>query len=143
MAAKRFSGGHRVSPVLAVFVFAVIFVLTLGKAYFSVPGLWEAQAHEVRQLRLIPFETFIHPRVWWGPWFNLFGNIALFVPVGWVFFRDSVRRATLCGLLLSLGIETAQYILAVGFSDLDDVWCNTLGTYLGARAAAAWYARPR
>ena len=142
MARRRLSGGHRVSPVLAVFVFAFVFLITLGKAYFSFPGLWEAQAHEIRQIRLIPLQTFVSPRVWWGPWLNLFGNIALFMPVGWVFYRHSVRRAVLCGLLLSLGIETAQYALAIGFSDLDDVLFNTLGAYLGARAVAAWYARP-
>ena len=114
---------------------AVVLVLTVGKAYFSVPGLWSAEAHQVRQIRLVPFETFVHYRVWWGPWLNFFGNIALFFPVGWLAhaWTGSVRKALLAGVAFSCGIEVLQFVLAAGYSDLDDVLFNSLGAFLGAK----------
>lgn len=126
---------NRIRTASTLLVLAVVLVFTVGKAYFSVPGLWEANAHQIREVRLIPFETFRTARVWWGPWLNFFGNIALFIPVGWVFYRGDLRRAVLMGLGLSVGIEVAQFVLAAGFSDLDDVAFNTLGAALGARLA--------
>lgn len=116
-------------------IVAAVLVFTVGKAFFSVPGLWSAEAHQVRQIRLVPFETFVYYRVWWGPWLNLFGNIALFLPVGWVAhaWTGSARKALLAGLLFSCGIEIAQFVLAAGYSDLDDVLFNSLGAFLGAK----------
>ena len=48
----------------------------------------------------------------------------------------SVARATLIGLVCSLGIETAQYLFSWGYSDADDVICNVAGAWLGAVVAA-------
>ena len=33
---------------------------------------------------------------------------------------------------MSLGIETAQYVFSLGFSDIDDVLYNSVGSILGA-----------
>lgn len=124
-------------------IVAVVLVFTLGKAFFSVPGLWSAEAHQVRQIRLIPLETFVHYRVWWGPWLNLFGNIALFLPVGWVAhaWTGSTRKALLIGAAFSCGIEMAQFVLAAGYSDIDDVLFNSFGAFLGASARDTTRAR--
>lgn len=113
----------------------VVLVFTVGKAFVSIPGLWSAEAHQLSQVRLNPLETFEYARVWWGPWLNLFGNIALFAPVGFIAYRGSVARAVLVGLVCSLGIEVAQYVFAWGYSDTDDVICNTAGAALGAGVA--------
>ncbi|MCT1370346.1 VanZ family protein [Corynebacterium mucifaciens] len=120
----------------AVVTALVVLAFTVGKAFVSIPGLWSAESHQVSQIRLNPLETFEYARVWWGPWLNLFGNIALFVPVGFVAYRGSVARATLVGLVCSLGIETAQYLFSWGYSDADDVICNVAGAWLGAVVAA-------
>lgn len=111
---------------------AVVLAFTVGKAFVSIPGLWTAESHQLSQIRLNPLETFAYARVWWGPWLNLLGNIALFVPVGFIAYRGSVARAVVAGLVCSLGIETAQYIWSLGYSDTDDVICNTAGAWLGA-----------
>lgn len=111
---------------------AVVLAFTVGKAFVSIPGLWTAESHQLSQIRLNPLETFAYARVWWGPWLNLFGNIALFVPVGFIAYRGSVARAVVAGVVCSLGIETAQYIWSLGYSDTDDVICNTAGAWLGA-----------
>lgn len=122
--------------VAAVVVTAlVVLAFTVGKAFVSIPGLWSAEAHQLSQARLNPLETFEHARVWWGPWLNLFGNIALFAPVGFIAYRGSVARAVLVGLVCSLGIEVTQYLFAWGYSDTDDVLCNTAGAALGAGVA--------
>lgn len=120
----------------AVVTALVVLAFTVGKAFVSIPGLWSAESHQVSQIRLNPLETFEYARVWWGPWLNLLGNIALFVPVGFVAYRGSVARATLIGLVCSLGIETAQYLFSWGYSDADDVLYNVAGAALGAAVAA-------
>lgn len=67
------------------------------------------------------------------------GNIAWFVPLGYWLVRVKGRpilRAVLCGFLLSLFIETMQFVLGSGVSELDDLLLNTFGTAVGALAAA-------
>lgn len=117
-------------------VAAAVLLFTVGKAYFSLPGVWEAENQRVRELRLDPLGTFRTGRVWWGPWLNLAGNVALFAPVGFAAYRGSIARATLAGALASVAIEAAQYVLAAGYTDVEDLAFNTLGAFLGACLAA-------
>ncbi|MCT2338296.1 VanZ family protein [Corynebacterium sp. p3-SID1056] len=126
----------RALHTLALLV-SVLFVLafTVGKAYISVPGVWDAEVHQIRQIRLDPLVSFEHYRVWWGPWFNLVGNLALFFPVGYLAYRRSVAATTCFCLIASLSVEAAQYLLAAGYSDMDDLVFNTAGGLLGAYAA--------
>ncbi|MFI5494845.1 VanZ family protein [Actinoplanes sp. NPDC051859] len=66
-------------------------------------------------------------------------NIALYVPLGLaghVLWR-SVLRTTAYGFLLVLTIETAQYLIPGRAGSITDIRNNTLGTFLGALAAAA------
>lgn len=126
---------HAARLAAALVTTLVVLALTVGKAFVSIPGLWSAEAHQLSQIRLNPLETFEYARVWWGPWLNLIGNIVLFAPVGFIAYRGSILKAVLVGLACSLGIETAQYLFAWGYSDTDDVLCNTAGTALGAGVA--------
>ena len=67
------------------------------------------------------------------------GNLIWFTPAG-ILVRlrgGSLRRAALAGFLLSLTVETAQYVLGSGVSELDDLILNTLGACLGWGLAAA------
>lgn len=61
------------------------------------------------------------------------GNLIWFVPLGAYLRRRGVRFffAALCGFLLSLCIETGQFILSTGFSETEDLILNTAGTMLG------------
>jgi hypothetical protein len=70
--------------------------------------------------------------------FNVVGNVAMFVPVGWLLAvlvgRRRVLRALFACVGLSMAIEVTQ--LFVGrFSDIDDVILNTTGAVLGACVA--------
>ena len=68
---------------------------------------------------------------------NLFGNIAMFVPVGIVWpvcFEkiDSIRRTVLAGALFSFCIEVSQLLFYERCSDIDDIILNTAGVAIGA-----------
>ncbi|MBQ1410546.1 MAG: VanZ family protein [Oscillospiraceae bacterium] len=43
------------------------------------------------------------------------------------------------GFLLSLGIETLQFVLGSGISELDDLILNTIGAVMGYGLACLWY----
>lgn len=146
------------AAVLTVCALAVIVLFTLGKPFIEIPGILDASAHHRRSLDLQMFNGFDHPKVWWGPWTNTLGNIALFMPLGvavqaWVVRASAKHPGTsrwgrACywvaagvamgvGLLASLAVEAAQYALVLGYSDIDDVVFNTLGAGAGAGVAAA------
>ncbi|WP_091022935.1 VanZ family protein [Bacillus sp. UNCCL81] len=63
---------------------------------------------------------------------NIFGNIILFVPFG--FILTSIKKSKkiiLIGLFLSISIEVVQFMMSFRTSDIDDVILNTIGTYIG------------
>lgn len=67
---------------------------------------------------------------------NLVGNIAAFIPMGFllpiVFNRmNRLRKVIYLSFLAALMIEFMQYILRVGASDIDDVILNVLGAIVG------------
>lgn len=75
---------------------------------------------------------------------NVSGNLALLAPLGlllpllWPRFR-SAARTVLIGLIVSLGIETLQYLLpGIRITDIDDVILNTLGVAAGYALYHAW-----
>lgn len=62
-------------------------------------------------------------------------NIVMFVPVGlllgFIIRGMNWWRAVLAGFLLSVAIETLQFVSNKGFFDLDDIFHNTLGCMFG------------
>ena len=71
---------------------------------------------------------------------NVFGNVALLVPVGWMTAVLAGRRELLVGvtsaLALSLLVEVWQ-MLSGSFGDVDDLVLNSLGGLVGATLALA------
>jgi glycopeptide antibiotics resistance protein len=74
-----------------------------------------------------------------APWYEIFyllvGNIAWFIPIGFLLplsTRIKPWLAIPCGAGLSLLIEAGQYLFSVGCTDVDDLIFNTLGTAIGA-----------
>ena len=64
----------------------------------------------------------------------LLGNIVCFIPLGFYMKEFSGRGILGClfiCLLVSLGIETAQYFLMVGVFEIDDLILNSFGSLLG------------
>lgn len=63
-------------------------------------------------------------------------NIILFIPIGLLLplCNDRFKKAVLTilvGFILTVGVETAQYVFAIGVFDVDDIISNVLGTILG------------
>lgn len=103
---------------------------------------------------MIPFNTiknvFIHPLSETQYVIQSGGNLLLLLPFAFVLlkfrFTRSVGQTTIVSLLLSMGIESFQFVLNLLASghmdiktsgksraiDIDDVLLNTLGGYLGA-----------
>ncbi|GED68553.1 hypothetical protein BRE01_22550 [Brevibacillus reuszeri] len=68
--------------------------------------------------------------------YNLFGNIALFMPLGMLLpllfpTFQSIHRIFFTALLASLGIEFLQFLFALGSFDVDDLLLNVVGALLG------------
>lgn len=131
------------SLVALGFVGVLVLAFTLGKAFLSFGPLWQTTVHRNRSVDLVLFNGFDHPSVWWGPWTNLFGNIALFIPLGFLaanLLRGRTRFPVLETIVLcctaSFAIEASQYIFALGYSDVDDLLFNTVGGAIGALLAA-------
>ena len=68
-------------------------------------------------------------------------NVFLFFPLGMTLSNALPRKwhrwgkialTTLVGCILSAGIEYAQYRYALGMAEVDDVICNTLGTFISS-----------
>ena len=95
--------------------------------------------HSVRSLDLVPFSgsEYVHntPSLIFG---KIGFNVLLFVPFGFVLLqatRWKFLQCVIAGAVLSLCVETIQFIATVGSSATADVILNTLGTSLGALGA--------
>ena len=69
---------------------------------------------------------------------NLLGNVVCFMPFGFLLPTVSKRKifknflsVTFMAMLFSLGIETAQLLTKVGAFDVDDIFLNTVGGFVG------------
>lgn len=131
----------RDSLLITLLAFITVVLATLGKPFMDIPGVVDGSAHAVRHVNLHLLGSFGTSSVWYGAWTNLFGNIVLFMPFGAAVYvvGRSLRRvrwglggALLAGLALTLGIEASQYVFSMGFSDIDDVLFDALGSLLGA-----------
>lgn len=69
--------------------------------------------------------------------YNSLGNIAWFIPFGFLRMslhhqqKAAVFKTMMLGILLSLLIEAAQFVLGTGMADIDDLIFNTLGALIG------------
>lgn len=68
--------------------------------------------------------------------YNSFGNVLCFVPIGiltLIVFSKKMNfiRTLVFGIGLSLIIESLQFVLDTGVTDIDDVFFNTCGLILG------------
>lgn len=94
-----------------------------------------------RNYNLIPFRSIYRIAVYSptivDPIKILIGNIVLFIPFGFLapiavkVLRKSMIVTTLLGMLLSLAIETSQFLFTYRVANVDDVILNTLGTLIG------------
>ena len=124
---------------LFVFYIFLLFALTVFRdGYF----IWQFKFYWHRplsQINIIPLvETFklSKAKSLVDFFYNLYGNIVWFVPMG-IFIPALSKKhlgffkVVLIGALISTSIETMQFILNTGVTDIDDVIFNTLGAAVG------------
>ena len=121
----------------------LLFVLYLGfVVWFLVFSDWYGRTSTMQEYHynLVPFQEIMR---FWNyrdqlgmlAVMNLVGNVAIFVPLGFlgamVRKRRSFIRTSLDGFLFSLLVEIFQFVAKVGRFDVDDLILNTIGAMLG------------
>lgn len=73
---------------------------------------------------------------------GVINNIWLFVPLGTGLYRWFKKKwVLLVPFVMSVAIETAQYITGLGIAEFDDVFGNTIGGWIGVLVAWMWLSR--
>lgn len=125
----------RLLRLLALAWLAVLLRITVFRdgcfshGLFSGRVEWDAFAYYAKLARVGYWRYFLYLFV---------GNLIWFAPAG-VLVRlrgGKLRQAALAGCCLSLFVETCQYVLGSGVSELDDLILNTAGALLGYAGAA-------
>lgn len=124
--------------LLVAYLIFILMVTTFRDSYFP----WQIVWHFHRPLSDINF-IFLKEawKLVYAPSkldfiYNCFGNILCFLPLGFlapiVFSKkQTFLRVSLAGMLLSILIETLQFFLDTGVTDIDDVFFNTVGVVIG------------
>lgn len=64
--------------------------------------------------------------------YQAFGNIAMFVPLGYfLYLKTNSKKALLIAFLATLTVEFIQGFIPYRFCEIDDIWLNTLGACIG------------
>ncbi len=124
-----------VIQIIFLIYFLVLLKITLFK-YVTLANLGDAFFMKEREISIIPFRSAAGMIKYMTPLRiieNIAGNIIIFIPFGWLLPLVSPfeGQTPVYGFILSLLIETTQYIFAMGFSDIDDLILNTLGAFIG------------
>ena len=120
--AIRLKGGYKVVVLLAYLVF--IFFMTFwhrewGDSQGNFKLFWSYQ------------QFFTRPSLRQ----EILNNIWLFVPLGALIYKPGTKYWMII-ILVSVGIETVQYLTGTGLCEFDDIISNTLGGFIGWLAAA-------
>jgi glycopeptide antibiotics resistance protein len=102
--------------------------LTLFKLSYDIPSI--LANYQTRSLNLIPFVTYGQTGI-----SETVSNVVTFIPFG-LLLSLNFKKAALWRLLIvvfgfSVAVETLQFILAIGTTDVTDVVTNTFGGLVG------------
>ena len=129
--------------IFALYIFFLLYFLIFSEIYGR-SGVMQDYHYNVTPFQEI--ERFWKYREQLGlmSYINLFGNVLIFVPFGFMEPLTSKKRsfwATLIdGCLVSLSVEIFQFITKVGRFDVDDLMLNTTGVALGYVCFLVWNA---
>lgn len=122
---KRKMLWYAITLVYFVIIFGAVFLSRSHSGIYGMPNFhlfssyWEAYHHMKQSL-----------------FRNIILNILLFVPFGFLLPHNWERcqkgyRTILIGFCVSMCIELVQYITKIGICELDDIFNNTLGVWIG------------
>ena len=137
---KSFVDIHRECKLLTLYVCLVVILRVSFFPWHLLDGhiqplVFDSERIFPLKLNLIPIIHLFDVYEGWQR--NLFGNIAMFIPVGMVLpfcFEklDNIGKVTLSGLCCSLCIELMQLPFFERTTDVDDLITNTTGALIGA-----------
>ena len=117
-----------------------IFILpyTIFLLYLMFLGFGREQ-HEANIVRLLPFISTVffvqNTTSWESIIINLFGNIIMFIPFGFLGWLNakyfSLKKLILDFLSALIIVEALQYLTRLGVFDIDDLALNSLGVWIG------------
>ena len=115
----------------------VVYVAALALTTLTPTDEPAGAAAGVRWVPLTQTVAMLQSRTWTVTLAQIAGNVALFVPLGWLLpmtwaYLRSPRRIVLVGAACSLLIEVAQVAIPGRTPAVDDILLNTLGALLGA-----------
>lgn len=112
-------------------VSAVIYMLVL--LYVTLLGRTAKSEPQMELSFLWEYQLALSGSVYWFS--QIFDNIMLFVPMGWLYgamkSNKNFKRAALFGLCVSALIESCQLVFKLGLFELDDILNNTIGMMIG------------
>ena len=129
----------------AAILYALVMLwLLFGRSQFDIGlGYWEQAKMNIN---LVPFNTIwqylnllikqTNPYLLPHAFINLFGNIAAFVPLGFLLpclwnRLQSVGQFSLCTVSLIVTVEIVQLFTLRGSCDIDDLILNMIGALIG------------
>lgn len=126
-----------------IYILALIYILFL----------LDAREETYNNVNLVPFKTihmffeyyFEHHHFTFWAWFsNIFGNIFLLTPFGFLLpiitrHHLSFPKILLLAFWFSFSIELIQYLVHVGEADIDDLILNVIGAAIGYFLYRLWH----
>lgn len=150
MTTKRMSSNMMIAAMFAVYMYIVVKIILFKFQSIDIHFIkqqlrehWHSPGILVDQLtvraNLIPFHeiTAYMEQATLHSFVNFIGNILIFMPFGMLLplllrgMSNPWSKVLLLSFTFSLGLETAQLILAIGTFDVDDLILNTAGGLLG------------
>lgn len=137
-----YSNFNKLIRKIAFVLFLMYFTYLLYRLFFFAYSQYFRFSENDIRYNLIPFSTITSYitgisnykiDVWF---FNLFGNVLAFMPMGFLLpliFNKlrSAKAITITTFITSTILEVIQLISKLGITDIDDVILNTLGGLLG------------
>lgn len=123
-----------IAILIKIIVFKDVPTLRVGQLMLNFGGTDTGHAPN-----FVPFKTILPYLLGYKGWIiagiNLFGNIALLVPVGFflplLYPNITWKKSLVFAFASGLVVEILQVVLRVGIFDIDDVILNALGVMIG------------
>lgn len=113
------------TKILLGIYFLLLVWIILFKLSFSFSDL-----ETLRSINLIPFYYSNQTSFHLG---EVIDNVLIFIPLGIILKMLNIenKKIIFLGFILSFTLETMQFILSIGASDITDIITNTIGTIVG------------
>ncbi len=132
----------RFFKTLACVLLCIYLMFISWRMFFYAYGSYYRSYSALPEYNLIPFKTILNLiinfkyfelEVWV---YNLFGNIAAFIPLGILLpvvlgMKRKLTATVVFSMVFLLSAEAAQLIFRVGVFDIDDIILNMAGVILG------------